>query len=99
VRGQKKASGSVSTEDYQQRELVGLAEEKHYSPGDLSDLWGFAPSTIRELFAEEQGVIRIGAPSRRAGRTLKRSYWTLRIPASVAQRVHSRLTSKNSRRA
>jgi hypothetical protein len=83
----KKPSGSV-------RKLDGLAEERHYSPRELSELWGFAQSVIRELFTEEPGVIRLGAPSRRVGRTLTRSYYCLRIPASVAQRVHAKLIAQ-----
>jgi hypothetical protein len=50
--------------------------------------------TIRELFIDEPGVIMIGQPSRREGRTLKRSYYTLRIPESVAVRVHARLSER-----
>ena len=75
-----------------------LAGQKHYTPGELGDLWHLAPSRIRELFTDEPGVIRIGEPSRREGRHLKRSYFTLRIPESVVERVHARLTSSNSRR-
>jgi hypothetical protein len=75
-----------------------LAGQKHYTPGELGDLWHLAPSRIRELFTDEPGVIRIGEPSRREGRQLKRSYFTLRIPESAVERVHARLTSSNSRR-
>jgi hypothetical protein len=75
-----------------------LAGQKHYTPGDLAELWGLSPQTIRELFAEEPGVIRVGEPSRREGRTLKRGYFTIRIPESVAIRVHTRLTSTKMRR-
>jgi hypothetical protein len=88
----KKPSGSV-------RKLDGLAEERHYSPRELSELWGFAQCVIRELFADEPGVIRLGAPSRRVGRTLTRSYYSLRIPASVVQRVHAKLIATKPRRA
>jgi hypothetical protein len=75
-----------------------LAGQKHYTPGELAELWGLSPQTIRELFAEEPGVIRVGEPSRREGRTLKRGYFTLRIPESAAIRVHMRLTSTKMRR-
>jgi hypothetical protein len=75
-----------------------LAGQKHYTPGELGELWHLAPSKIRELFTEEPGVIRIGEPSRRERRQLKRSYFTLRIPESVVERIHARLTSSNSRR-
>jgi hypothetical protein len=42
-----------------------LAGQRHYTPGELGELWGLSPQTIRELFAEEPGVIRVGEPSRR----------------------------------
>jgi hypothetical protein len=71
-----------------------LATERHFTPGELAELWHLAPSKVRELFKDEPGVIRIGEPSRREGRTLKRAYYTLRIPESVAVRVHARLTSR-----
>lgn len=78
--------------------VVGTATEKHWSPIELAALWGISPQTIRELFADEPGVILIGKPSRREGRTLKRSYYTMCIPESVVVRVHTRLTERPSAR-
>lgn len=68
--------------------------EQHYQPADLAKLWGLSPSKVRRIFEKEPGVLRIGEPSRRVGRALKRSYFTMRIPESVAQRVHQRLTRR-----
>jgi hypothetical protein len=81
----KKPVASVGT--------TALYEEKHYSPTELSALWSLSAASIRLLFEHEQGVIRLGLPSRRSGRGLKRSYYSIRIPASVAQRVHKRITA------
>jgi hypothetical protein len=53
--------------------------------------------TIRRLFECENGVLRIGNPSRRVGRKLKRAYFTLRIPQSVFLRVRDRMAQKRSR--
>jgi hypothetical protein len=64
--------------------------EKHYSVQDLCDLWQLSPRTIRRLFADEPDVIDIGARARVTGRR-RRRYATLRIPQSVAHRVHCRL--------
>ena len=48
----------------------------------------------------EPVVLLIGEPSGRVGKKLKRSYFTMRIPQSVAERVHARLSSTSrSRRA
>jgi hypothetical protein len=70
--------------------------EHHFQPADLAKLWGLSPSKVRRLFENEPDVLRIGEPSRRVGRVLKRAYYTLRIPQSVAQRVHDRLTARSS---
>ena len=43
------------------------------------------------MFEKEKGVILIGEPSRRVGRALRRSYFTMRIPESVVERVHQKL--------
>ena len=70
-----------------------LATERHFTPTQLAALWGVSPSKVRELFSEEEGVIRFGEPSRREGKKLVRSYYSMRIPESVAGRVHDSLTS------
>lgn len=69
-----------------------LAHEQHYEPKELATLWGLSAEKVRRMFAEESGVMRIGEPSRRVGRKLKRSYYSMRIPHSVAERVHERLS-------
>jgi hypothetical protein len=75
----------------QNETFEGLATERHFTPLELAELWNFTTPVIRELFANEPGVIRIGEPSRQEGRRLKRGYFTLRIPQSVAVKVHTRL--------
>jgi hypothetical protein len=61
--------------------------ERHYSVSELSKLWFFSENTIRRLFCQEPGVIRIARQPTR----IKRGYTSLRIPERVAQRVHRRL--------
>jgi hypothetical protein len=63
--------------------------ERHYTPQQLAELWGFDQSTIRRIFIDEPGVLKVGKQGRRDG---KRDYISLRIPTSVAQRVHERRT-------
>jgi hypothetical protein len=65
-----------------------MAEEKHYAPAELADLWGVSVQTIRDLFKSEDGVLKIGSDGTRN----RRAYKTLRIPHSVAERVHTRLS-------
>jgi hypothetical protein len=66
-----------------------LMNEPHYTPTELAEMWGVSVQTIREIFKEEEGVLKIG----RDGTRLRRAYKTLRIPHSVAERVHSRLSA------
>jgi AraC-like DNA-binding protein len=62
-----------------------IAFERHFTPKELAGLWCLDETTIRRLFQDETGVLRIGKSGRRDG---KRDYVSLRIPESVAVRVH-----------
>jgi len=65
-----------------------VVDERHYSPADLAKVWSVDVETIRNLFRNEPGVLKIGEKAPRH----KRPYLTLRIPESVALRVHKRLS-------
>ena len=67
--------------------LVVLALEPHYAPGDLARLWGLSSNFIRNRFKDEKGVIVIDRPEE----LHKRAYSTIRIPRSVAVRIHEKL--------
>jgi AraC-like DNA-binding protein len=58
--------------------------ERHYTPKELAELWRLDESTVRRMFQDETGVLKIGS----AGRRDKRDYVTLRIPASTAARFY-----------
>ena len=73
-------------------DLQATAEEQHYTPQALADRWSLSATKIRRMFENEPEVLRIGEPSRREARQLKRGYYTMRIPASTAERVYKRLT-------
>lgn len=60
-----------------------LATERHFTPEELGELWKLHPDTIRRRFAHEPGVLVL--EDRKPG---KRRYRTMRIPESVAMRVH-----------
>jgi hypothetical protein len=66
-----------------------IVDEKHYAPADLAKAWGVSAETVRQIFREEPGVLKIGKP----GTKTKRGYFTLRIPEEVAERVHRRLAA------
>jgi transcriptional regulator GlxA family with amidase domain len=61
--------------------------ERHLTVADLASLWNLSEDTIRRLFLDEPGVVTIRRSRRRA-----RVYRSIRIPESVARRVHERLT-------
>ena len=64
-----------------------LPFEQHFSPSALGELWDLSPDFIRDRFRNEPGVVCIDRPE-----TLrKQRYQTLRIPKSVAARVHAQL--------
>jgi len=61
------------------------AFEKHYSVQQISKMWGYSEETIRRLFRNEKGVLKIGSPETR----FKRKRFQLSIPESVLIRVHN----------
>jgi hypothetical protein len=68
--------------------------ERHFSVSDVGEAWGLSADTVRRLFEHEPGVLVIEPP---ASRFSKRRYRTLRIPESVAERVHRRMSVVNER--
>jgi hypothetical protein len=60
--------------------------ELHYTPEQLGELWQLSADTVRRLFLGEPGVLVI-----ERARASQRRYRTLRIPASVAERVHRKM--------
>lgn len=60
--------------------------ERHYSVKQIGEMWGLSSAAIRRIFRNEPGVLRFGR--RKLGH--QRDYVTLRIPASVAERVYRR---------
>jgi hypothetical protein len=70
---------------------AGLALEKHYRPDELAEIWGLSDDSIRTIFADEPGVLCHGDNK---GSRVKRRYITMRIPESVAVRVHRKLSAK-----
>lgn len=82
--------GRGETFSYTSKRYTNLiSNEKHFSPAELATAWGVSPQTIRELFRDEEGVLKIGSNGTRT----RRGYKTLRIPESVADRVHTRLAA------
>ena len=72
------------------KSLMSTTFEKHYTPEALGKLWSFSGNTIREMFRNEPGVIKVDHRETRS----KRNYCSMRIPASVAQKVYARLQAR-----
>lgn len=66
--------------------------ERHYRIGELCVLWGIGRETLRKILLDEPGVVKI-----RMGR--RKSHTTYSIPASVAERIHTRLSSGDQSRS
>ena len=61
--------------------------ERHYSVEEIAQIWNVSTEFVRRLFVREPGVVVFWRqqPGRRV-------YRTLRIPQSVAERVHRRMS-------
>lgn len=70
--------------------------ERKYSIYEVAEEYALHPYTVQRLFLDEPGVIRMGRPQRfvwkNGRRRKKRQYYSLRIPASVVERVFRRMT-------
>lgn len=63
------------------------ALEKHYTTTEVASLWNLSEDTIRSIFRDKPGVLKIGRVETRR----KRGYVILRIPETVLQAVHAEL--------
>jgi len=66
-----------------------VVDEKHYTVAEIASLWGLSEESVRRMFQDEEGVLRLSRPRLRG----KRAYTTLRIPASTAERVYRHRTT------
>ena len=62
---------------------INLALERHFTPEELAELWSLSIDTVCRIFEREPDVLIHESPSKRG-----RRYRTMRIPESVATRVH-----------
>ena len=77
-------------EDVNAHEVVAPS---FYTPEEVGDILKLHPGTVRRLFVDEDGVVKLGHPETRR----KRQYFTLQIPADVLERVLVRLGAKPNR--
>jgi hypothetical protein len=66
------------------------ALEKHYTVSEVATLWQLSEDSIRRIFRDKPGVLKLNSPE-----TLKkRGYCVLRIPETVLQKVHAELRGR-----
>ena len=71
------------------QEVTTSSAERHDAPGEAAGIGGVSIDSVRRLFECEPGVLVIDNGRLTAS---KRRYRTLRIPPSVLDRVHRRLS-------
>jgi hypothetical protein len=76
------------------QEVITSSAERHYAPAEVAAIWGLSIDRVRRLFGYEPGVLVIDSGRLTAN---KRRYTTLRIPQSVLDRVHRRLSIASGR--
>lgn len=69
----------------------GPAHELHLKPKEIAKVWGCSESTAQHMFENEPGVLKLGS---RDGR--RRTRVGLRVPLSVMERVHKRLSGQSA---
>jgi len=60
--------------------------ERHFHVRELAELWGVSDNAVRAWFRDQPGVLRVTVGYRRG----KDHRVCLRIPESVAARVHAK---------
>jgi hypothetical protein len=64
---------------------AGSVLERLLTPQEIAAAWQVDTNTIRRIFVDMEGVLKIGRTNARGGR---RSYLTLRIPQGIVERVY-----------
>ena len=68
---------------------ASLAFEPHLTIQQIAALWQLSEDSVRKLFQDEPGVLEIGQGNKPRKRA---SYRTFRVPQSVVDRGHRRLS-------
>ena len=77
---ERKAAPTPPT-DRQSSDSISCITERHFTPNELALMWSMHPSTVRRIFENMPGVLKLSV----AGSPGSRRYVTLRIPRSVAE--------------
>lgn len=74
-----------------EQQQTAAAQEPHFTPEQVAEFWSLDANSVRRIFREEPGVLKFGNAK---STYKKRAYTTIRIPQSVLDRVHKRMTSR-----
>ena len=61
-----------------------VEREEHFTPAQIAKQWGLSVHTVRRLFADAPGVLKIGQ---------KGKHVSLRIPGRLLQAYHAKLSA------
>jgi hypothetical protein len=70
-----------------QQQSIGPSVERHFTIGEIASMWGLCPNTVRKIFEDMEGVLKVSYP-RLKSRSNRKPRVSLRIPASLVARVH-----------
>ncbi len=62
--------------------------ERHFTVQEIAEMWKISTETVRRLFRDIPGVLKLGSEEQPNKRPPKCGYVILRIPESVLQKVH-----------
>jgi hypothetical protein len=80
-----KSWGKLTLEELEQSRISKEVVEKHYTVSEIAEVWGISVDLARDIFRKEPGVLALD-------RTGRGKYVTMRVPESVMERVHRRLS-------
>ncbi len=70
------------------------SSEQHFSVAEIAASWGLCENTVRNLFAEEEGVIKLQSPRSLITRnSTRKPYTSLSISVSARDRVYARISA------
>ena len=65
-----------------------LATEQHFTVKQVAQLWNVSQATVRRLFEDDPGVLKISMPSLLNRPRKHKPHVRLSIPASSLERIH-----------
>lgn len=64
------------------------ATEQHYTVQEVAKMWAVSPDSVRRLFEDAPGVLKISMPRTPRDQRVNKQRVSLRIPASALTRLH-----------